>query len=613
MGWFFIIELARHTSWAVAAIIKSFAIFATRNPFIQSFEGHAISHIAGSGLMLGQLITMIPKQSFNRRMLWALMIVPTVPYLANVLAIRAAHSRAVIFANTHEHPVEAIIRRAYVQFDDLLLRQSKLYTDACDEYRRRYKVEPPPGFQEWFEYAKSHDSKIIDDFDIMYESIIPLWSLSGQQISQAMKDVQLTSGNEVWTCKFSGQTTGKTDCAHQWRSYDRNLSRLFNMLMGDIKGVLPDVEFLVNHLDEPRVFFPKAQGQSEQISSVRLKDLSHTPTWDSLVQYCNKNERKDTAMTESTVNSFGLPFIQDASYSRDICKHPNYRLMHGLFMSPTSFRLIEGMVPVLSTGSPSTMGDILFPSPAYIESEFVYSEKHDLDWSDKANNVYWAGSTSGGFAKDSRWESYHRQRFVTLVQMLDETEHAYLADKEGVVQRVTSYFLNSRLFDVAFTRIFQCAKRPCREQSSFYRMKGWADKDQALRSRLAFDLDGNGISGRWYKMVASKSVPLKQTILREWHDDRLLPWVHFVPVSLGMEELPELVMYLTSTNQGQQRAKEIADRGRKWFSEALRDVDMGIYVYRLLLELARVQDPTRPALSRTKSFAKGQNGTTELI
>jgi hypothetical protein len=131
-----------------------------------------------------------------------------------------------------------------------------------------------------------------------------------------------------------------------------------------------------------------------------------------------------------------------------------------------------------------------------------------------------------------------------------------------------------------------------------YRLKAWAHKDAALQSRLTFDLDGNGISGRWYKMVASKSAPLKQSIVREWHDDRLLPWVHFIPVSLGMEELPELVMYLTSTEKGQQMAKAVADRGREWFSQGLRDVDMSVYIYRLLLELARLQDPERESRSQ---------------
>lgn len=326
-----------------------------------------------------------------------------------------------------------------------------------------------------------------------------------------------------------------------------------------------------------------------------MKNLSRAPAWSALTQHCEDAEIKSADDASSPITSFGLPFIQDGASSKDICKHPDYEHMHGLLISPTSFQLIEGMIPVLSTGSLSTMGGVLFPSPAYTESEFIYNDTHDPDWSEKHNNVYWAGSTSGAFATDSHWKDYHRHRFVSLVQMLDKKEYTYLADNRGLVQRVASSFLNSRLFDVAFTKIYQCAKVACHEQSFFYRLKAWADKDAAFQSRLTFDLDGNGISGRWYKMVASKSAPLKQTIIREWHDDHLLPWVHFIPVSLGMEELPELVMYLTSTEKGQQMAKEIADRGRSWYSHALRDVDMSVYVYRLLLELARLQDSDREA------------------
>jgi hypothetical protein len=86
---------------------------------------------------------------------------------------------------------------------------------------------------------------------------------------------------------------------------------------------------------------------------------------------------------------------------------------------------------------------------------------------------------------------------------------------------------------------------------------------------------------------------LKQTILREWHDERLIPWVHYIPVSLSMDELPEIMRYLTSHEDGKRRAKEIADAGREWHGKALRGEDFTIYLYRLMLELARIMDPNR--------------------
>jgi len=241
------------------------------------------------------------------------------------------------------------------------------------------------------------------------------------------------------------------------------------------------------------------------------------------------------------------------------------------------------------------MGDLLFPSPAYNESVFRYDEARDVEWSRKKNNLYWAGSTTGGYATDDSWRCYQRQRFVALAQQLEPRRYYYLREESGIVSRVKSSYLNSRLYDVAFTKIRQCERKFCRDQSIYFKIKSWAHKDQALRSRLVFDLDGNGISGRYYKLIASRSVPLKQTLLREWHDDRLIPWVHYVPVSQGMDEVPELVFYLTSTKSGRERAEEIANQGREWYSRAFRDIDLTIYTYRLLLELARLQDPMREA------------------
>jgi hypothetical protein len=63
-----------------------------------------------------------------------------------------------------------------------------------------------------------------------------------------------------------------------------------------------------------------------------------------------------------------------------------------------------------------------------------------------------------------------------------------------------------------------------------------------------------------------------------------------------MDELPELVLYLASTELGQLRAREIAEQGREWTSRALREIDIALYVYRLLLELARLQNIHREKL-----------------
>ncbi|KAL8966442.1 MAG: hypothetical protein Q9197_005978 [Variospora fuerteventurae] len=497
------------------------------------------------------------------------------------------------------HPVEALIKRAEADFESLLRKQSQNYTAACGEYHRRYGMNPPPGFEAWYEFATLHQSPIIDDFNMIYNNVSPFWRLSGSEVLQIMRHVENTPESELWLCTISGHQA-KTHCRHHHRRFDRHIQRLFESLVGEVRGALPDLQVLVNHLDEPRVLFPP---QSKEVKHnghrvLNVTNMSRQPVWDSITRYCPAQESRRGAGIKPPVATFGLPFVTEAFAAMNLCRHPEYSALHGLFMSPMSFRLLEGLVPILSTGSVSTMNDIIYPSPAYAEAEFQYVDIHDVEWDNKRNNLYWAGSTTGGFVSDDKWRQYHRQRFVQLGQNTEKQKHEYLRERNGVISRVQLSFLNSRSFDVAFTKVFQCKRRFCRDQRAFFAVKPWADKDQALRSRLVFDLDGNGISGRYNKLLSSRSVPLKQTLLREWHDERLVPWLHYIPVSQGMEELPELVSYLTSTRRGQRRAKEVAEHGRDWSSKALREIDRKIYTYRLLLELARLQDPERRADGR---------------
>lgn len=567
--------------------MQTFGIVSTRSPSTLSSGAQALLHVAASFIALGQTIHILPRQAKARLALWGFFLIPLIAYLANALAIRNFQSSIV---HSKPHPVETIARNAKTNFEGLIRKQSQTYTAAENEYMRRYAVEPPPGFKAWYEFAVSHQSPIIDEFDTIYDSVSPFWKLSGKEVYDSVKQVQNTPGGELWLCSYSGNQA-QTQCSHRSRRYDRNIQLSFSRLLKDLSGLIPNVQFLVNHLDEPRVLIPPMQiGQGR----FELAEMSRRPVWNELTKFCSSQSRKHIGSRDTT-KFFGLPFITDPSSAMEICQHPEYSATYGFALSPTSFRPIEGTVPILSTGKLSSMGDILYPSPAYNETEFQYSEEHDVNWNRKQNKLYWAGSTTGGHAVDDHWRAFHRQRFVELAQNLQKREHVYLQEKDGVVNRVKSTFLNSRLFDVGFTRVIQCDRRPCRDQGAYFNLKSWADKDQALQSRLVFDLDGNGISGRYYKLLASKSVPLKQTLLREWHDDRLIPWVHYIPVSQSLDELPELVAYLTSTASGQERAREIAEQGREWFSRAFRDVDLTIYTYRLLLELARLQDPNRPA------------------
>ena len=541
---------------------------------------------------LAQTIHMIPKSTKLRSAVWYLSILPLAPLLVHLYII----GTSTMPLTPDTYPVEALARAAEARFGAMLGRQSRNYTAAVSEYRRRYAMEPPPGFEAWYGFAVAQDSPIIDDFDMIHEDLAPFLKLSGQTLRETVKEAGDRHGIDLWRCEYKAET-GETHCNHPYRPGE-HIQEAFGRWLGAMLGQIPDIDFLVNDLDEPRVMLPGAESTSDE--RFRVSDLSRGSVWDALNKTCPRGPEHASSETQrggAAINTYGIPFVTDTRVDKDLCRHPEYKDMHGLVMSPSTFLLVDGAVPILSTGGLSTMGDVMFPSAGYGNERFVYDQEGDMEWDKKQNKLYWAGSTTGGWAGNDGWRKFHRHRFVALAQGLErDKEHWYLRERHGSLQREASSDLDSALFDAAFTAVIQCNDDACDAEKAYFDVPPRADKNAAFASRLAFDIDGNGISGRFVKLLASRSAVLKQTLIREWHDERLAAWVHYIPVSQGQGELPELVTWLTATEEGQQRARTVADRGREWAARAMRKEDRAVYVYRLMLELARVLDPKRQAM-----------------
>jgi hypothetical protein len=112
-------------------------------------------------------------------------------------------------------------------------------------------------------------------------------------------------------------------------------------------------------------------------------------------------------------------------------------------------------------------------------------------------------------------------------------------------------------------------------------------------NRYLPDVDGNSFSGRFRAFLLSNSLPIKATIYTEWHDSRLIPWKHFVPMDNTFIDLWGILEFFLSHDD---QAEKIALEGRKWAERVLRKEDMLVYVYRLLLEYARMIAPERDEL-----------------
>lgn len=496
-------------------------------------------------------------------------------------------------AGGRQHPIQQLAEQAERQFDELLNRQSTTVEEAEQEYLRRYKRSPPPGFDAWFEYAIAQGSPIIDEYDVLDAAIAPLLERSGQEISDSV-EAALESSENLWSCSIHSGALG-LGC----EDFGPDILRLF--ADERILSNIPDVNLLVNALDEPRVLL-----EQTPISRIRRRqeklewfDLSHKNVWEKLVKKpCHQSSDTNP---QDELDSYAIPLVQNQTLALDLCQHPSYENRSGFFSSPASLKITRSPVPILSPAVISTMGDIPFPALAYNNDMYAYDENENIPWENKTHGLYWAGKNTGSFQSGEEWKEHHRQRFVSLANNLEGPKfYVYMEKNDGTEQweAVEDEYLNTAAYNVHFTGLTQCDPEACTAQKKYFGLHVPDTRGEALQYTLTFDLDGNGHSGRYYRLLESTSLPLKQTVFREWHDERLQPWLHYVPISLEMQELPEVVRYFVEEEEGQELARELAEKGREWVGSALTPEEMVVYLYRVILEVARLQDVERRVISR---------------
>jgi len=125
--------------------------------------------------------------------------------------------------------------------------------------------------------------------------------------------------------------------------------------------------------------------------------------------------------------------------------------------------------------------------------------------------------------------------------------------------------------------------------------------EQTKEAKLIGVVDGAAANGETFlEAIFSSSVPVRATLYRSWYDSRIVPWAHYVPMDNDFIGLfPILEFFFGSEGQireGAVRGKiaeDIAHAGAEWARRVLRKEDMEVYMFRLLLEYARILEGGR--------------------
>ncbi|KAL8689945.1 MAG: hypothetical protein Q9224_004523 [Gallowayella concinna] len=547
----------------------------------------------------------------------------------------APNTATIPTSNDASHPIHQLITRAERDFDSRRTSQSKTLSEAVHEYRRRYKISPPPNFDQWYQLAKDRNVRLIDEYDTIYHALVPFWALDPSVIRARAREALGFDNALVGVLIRDGAVVSAAG-GSEWQQKSTT-----SMLATFVK-YLPDMDLPFNVHDEPRVIVPSddlrrlvaiAKDKTMPISVTtpsprnawsprpadvddgkrfidakitRFNEFAHQPTWTHSRMSCPPESPAraldDSMRDDSSSFTFSeLGLISNHTAFSDICLSPSLREKFGFFDRPNAFKIVHDLFPIFSQSKISSYQDILYPSPWYWSGKVVHREQDDCSWEDKKNQLFWRGSTTGGFSRNGGWRRQHRQSVVGKMNALDS---AKIFDNQSRSDSTTTSWKSREvqrqdyqaMFDVKFSHVGQCDPDDCEAQKEYFEVVKPSKPQDAWSYKYLLDMDGNAFSGRFYAFLHSASMIFKMAIFREWHEEWLQPWVHYVPLSLKGDEYLESVRYFEEEEVGKLQARRMAEASSVWAKQALRNEDLEIWLFRLLLEYGRLVDDNRESI-----------------
>jgi len=573
--------------------------------------------------------------------------VPGLPHSTKQTFLSPSKSNPSLPPKPH-HPIDHLIQGANREFEDLLAKETHNVQDAAQAYRDRRGRQPPPHFDKWFAFAQNHSAVIVEAFfDQIYSDLAPFWGVPAKQIREQANDflhrISVRDGN----------TTQRTDID------ERPWMNLWQDMVQSVAQYLPDVDLPINVMDESRIVVPweeidgymaKERASRWIVPEIELKtyyeNLRHLdksapekfdpefngmgPYWPLAVVGCPPESSARKAYIETDFSTSppldGLypkgsyeGYVQNFTLARSPCDNAALQGLHGTFVEPISIANTKKFFPLFGGSKLPMNNEILLPPAMYWTDDPFYSggKAHGGPWEDKKDGLIWRGAGSGGRNRENNWKRFQRHRFVAMVNSTSvrQAEIGEQAPINFALPANSSYDLAvhsstepgaladwiSTWSNAAVVHLL-CFPDPSPPHCSYTDPYFFVEKAMAMKEQYAYkylpDIDGNSFSGRYRAFLYSTSLPIKATIYQEWHDSRLVPWVHFVPMDNTFADVYGIMEYLVGNEEAavgghDEVAKSIALGGKAWAEKVLRREDMQIYVFRLLLEYARLCDDER--------------------
>ncbi|KAF8546751.1 glycosyltransferase family 90 protein [Imleria badia] len=526
---------------------------------------------------------------------------------------------------------------AKVAFTNLLAKQSKTFPEAVDEYKRRYGRDPPLGFDRWWEFAKEHDFKLVDEFDAIVEDLAPFWALSGEELRR--RTFQMGHLPSVDLVRIQDGSVSAVTIEKAYVDKERgHRSRGFRELLVNFQDELPNMDFAINSKAEGRVlvpwenlqfpnltlqdssgglstlledFTPDWQGQGSVWDAYRRTCPTGSPARQLYSSYRNPNiPKRDALLGKSQASDYSFTFVETVDDDYDFCENPWARYSQGHFFS--DWRTIPVLAPVFSPAKAKGFADIRIPSHYYQGGHARYTYGYDPDtrgvkeiddmevpWDQKRDVIFWRGATTGGGSTPAGFTpTYQRHRFLRMAHE-SATHNVTIAHASPLLPdtfistTVLAKDLNNDIMDVAFVSAVGEYPGGEEELRKMHRFGASVPLGNHWSYKYLIDLDGMSYSGRFMALLASDSAAIKSTVYKEFFSDWMQPWLHYIPLSSSYSEIYDIHAYFSGPSASTMDVANVTVRGTADWEAVKEERDAQ------LRQIARAGKQWKQTLGRT--------------
>ncbi|WYZ44081.1 hypothetical protein EsH8_VII_000517 [Colletotrichum jinshuiense] len=303
-------------------------------------------------------------------------------------------------------------------------------------------------------------------------------------------------------------------------------------------------------------------------------------------------------------------FLWNYPQSKSLCDQQDLTRLHSFHTSAPPITPLQELVPIFGRFKADGFNDILIPLVPLAEE----GPPPTKDFRQLNDKLYWRGRIGDKPISDEALRGNHKHRLVHLINNATATDEVTMIlgapaqDNWYGYEVVNAREANSILpFDIGISE-YLCDGPGCLAAKAEL---GQKPVEEPLDSRyvLLLDEDTAPPPHMLQTIRSPGNVPVMSSVFGEWYSERLIPWLHFVPIDIRLHAVHSTLAYFVGLKgRGKLNGREIdfearwedaewiATQGKRWADKALRREDMEIYLFRLLLEWGRVVRDDRDSI-----------------